>query len=79
MHAQHLVVHQGREVEVVEHVDAVLPRVRVAVLAHALLVKTVHLKIYRIKMRTFSVSYACSNTAYVHRKVEHTEGRLAPE
>lgn len=43
VHAEHLVVHQGRQVKVVEDIDAVLPRVRVAVLAHALLVKPVHL------------------------------------
>lgn len=41
--AKHLVVHQRREVEVVEDVDAVLPRVGIPVLAHALLVKPVHL------------------------------------
>lgn len=43
MDAEHLVVHQRREVEVVEDVDAVLPRVGVPVLAHALLIKPVHL------------------------------------
>lgn len=43
MYAQNLVVHQSREIEVVENFHTVLPRVRVAILAHALLVKTVNL------------------------------------
>ena len=43
VHAQHLVVHQRRQVKVVENLNAVLPRVRVPVLTHALLVKPVHL------------------------------------
>ena len=43
MHAQNLPIYQCGQIEVIEHVDAVFPGVGVAVLAHALLVETVHL------------------------------------
>lgn len=43
VYAQDLIVHERGKIEVVEDLDTVLPRVRVAVLAHTLLIKSVHL------------------------------------
>lgn len=44
MHAQDLPIYQCGQVEVVKHVHAIFPGVGIAVLAHALLVETVHLE-----------------------------------